>query len=186
MSRDAFHSMYKKIPLLLCSLACCMPIHATTPPSNADRLVSGIMSYTSWDDEPEQINFCIVDGPAKFISTNIFNPPSLLLKPNKVQILHLKTHDIIDRSDSLYEQACNVLYFASTSDELQHKLLNNNHAKVLSISENNSECSIGSSFCLFKQNSKYHFKVNLNNLRSSRVRVNSKVLKLSQLGDNFE
>lgn len=186
MSRDAFHSMYKKIPLLLCSLACYTPIHATTPPSNADRLVSGIMSYTSWDDEPEQINFCIVDGPAKFISTNIFNPPSLLLKPNKVQILHLKIHDIIDSPNILYEHACNVLYFVGTTDALQQKLLSENIAKVLSISENNLECSIGSSFCLFKQNNKYHFKVNLNNLRLSKIRVNSKVLKLSQLGENFE
>lgn len=157
----------------------CFTVSSHASPQNANALVSGILSYTSWDSSLEQINFCISDGPAQFITSNIFNPTSPLIRPNQVKILEIKINDIIQNPLSLHHYACHVLYFVNTPDHLQQQVMQANFGKILTISENNTECAIGSAFCLSKDDDKYSFKVNLTSLKKSNIRVNSKVLMLA-------
>ena len=51
---------------------------------------------------------------------------------------------------------------------------------ILSISENDSECSAGSAFCLLIDGDQASFKVNLDALARSGVRVHPNVLQLAR------
>lgn len=169
----------------LSGLAQFKQVHAQ-PHHNANHLVAGIMSYTSWDNNKDQLTFCKIDGPAQFITSNIFNPPSPLIQPNTVKIINITSNELINTPNNLNNYDCDVLYFVSTEDYVQQKIISLTSSRYLSISENNPECTIGSSFCLNYRNQKFSFQVNLNSLKKSRVRVNSKVLMLSQLGGDSQ
>lgn len=187
MLQSKFCSPLSKILLLLCGLEFCTPNFAApaiTAINNADHLVSGIMSYTTWEYDLNKINVCIIDGPANFISSHIFNPPSPLIQPNTIKLFKLNADEILEKPFSLQETNCQVLYFVKTSDVVQQKIINRSLSSVLTISENNPECTIGSAFCLHRTNQHFKFQVNLHSLRQSKVKVNSKVLMLSQLGGN--
>lgn len=155
-------------------------------PQNANALVSGILSYTSWDSPLEQINFCIADGPAQFITPKIFTPPSPLIRPNNVKIFDIKMSEVLQNPLSLHNYPCHVLYFVNTPDDLQQQFIQANLGRILTISENNTECIIGSAFCLYRgDNDRFNFKVNLTSLKKSNIRVNSKVLMLANTEGNF-
>lgn len=153
----------------------------------ANPLVSGILSYVIWDQSLQNINFCIIDGEANFISKNIFSPPSqIIIQPPYIKVFNYYSDQFIKTTGSNTLPSCQVLYFVKTPDDIQQQIINLSPIKTLSISENNQDCVIGSSFCIYKQNKNYRFKVNLDSLKRSQVRVNSKVLFLSQLQEEKE
>ena len=170
------HSIFLAMIFLITSMVI-VPSHAAS--QNANALVSGILSYTTWNPNIAQLNFCIIDGPAKFISSHIFNPPSPLIKPNDIKIEMLSSPEILTTPEIVYRNECNVLYFVDTVDQIQQRILNYKYDGILTISEQNPECAIGSTFCLYRHADKYSFKVNLVSLKKSNIRVNSKVLMLA-------
>ena len=146
----------------------------------ANALVSGIISYVYWDKTVDLIPFCSVDGPAEATDTTLFQPPSPLLKPYTIKTQTYTSQQLL--KNPLLLKNCRVLYFAKTADDVQQQIINQT-SQVLSISENNPNCTIGSSFCIYKDKNHYHFKVNLSALHRSKIQVNSKVLSLAQLQD---
>ncbi|MCH4246467.1 MAG: YfiR family protein [Acinetobacter populi] len=164
-----------------------MPLHhAQALPVNANHLVSGILSYVSWGTHLNQINFCVIDGPANFISSNIFSPTPQIIQPPNVKFFNYTTEQLLKPIASNPATYCQVFYFVQTSDTVQQQIINHNPIKILTISENNPECSVGSSFCIYMAKNQYKFKVNLDSLKASQVRVNSKVLLLSQQQEEQE
>ena len=166
--------------LLLLGYFTSVNVHAT-PQQNANSLVSGILSYSNWNTQIEHLNFCIVDGPAKLITAQFFSVPSPLILPNHIKPIELKSSDIIQNPLTLHHTSCNILYFVNSNDKIQQQIINHTNYPALSISEQNSDCAIGSAFCLYRTASRYNFKVNLTSLKKSNVRVNSKVLMLADL-----
>lgn len=178
--------LISKLILIFSGLALFGYSQAQAVPHNANHLISGIMSYTTWESSQDQINFCKIDGSPKFISANIFNPTSPLIQPSNVKILNLESNELTSDPPSINNYHCDVLYFVNTDDHLQQKIISQTTSRHLSISENNPECTIGSSFCLYYRNQRFSFQVNLNSLKRSKIRVNSKVLMLSQSGGETE
>ena len=159
--------------------SCCFSSSVFASPTNANPLVSGILSYTAWNTPLEELNFCIIDGPAKFITQNIFSPPSPLIRPQSIKIIQIDSNNLLTESAHFNQNTCHVLYFANTVDVTQQKVLQGDLKKHLTISEQNADCAIGSTFCLYKNADHFSFKVNLTSLKRSNVRVNSKVLMLA-------
>ncbi len=165
--------------LLKTTLFCCLSfmfLQNTHASSNANQMISGILSYITWDSHLNQINFCVVDGTPKFISKNIFSPPSPLIQPTNIKVFSYTFEQLIQTPST----SCNVFYFVQTSDNQQQQIINSYPTKIVTISENNQDCSVGSSFCIYQSKNQYKFKVNLDALKKSQIRINSKVLLLSQ------
>lgn len=154
--------------------------HYDPTANTANTLVSGIMSYVYWDKTVQSISFCSVDGPAQAIDGFLFQPPSALLKPYTVKTQTYTSQQLLKNPQLL--KNCRVLYFAKTKDTIQQQIINQT-SQVLSISENNPNCTIGSAFCIYTDKNHYRFKVNLSALYRSKIQVNSKVLSLAQLQD---
>ena len=164
--------------ILLLGYLTSVTAHAT-PQQNANSLIAGILSYTNWIPQPDHINFCIIDGPTRFINSQFFNPLSPLIRPNQVKVIELKSNEILQNPMTLHSTMCHVLYFVNTLDKVQQQIINHQVSPALSISEYNAECAIGSAFCLYRTTYRYDFKVNLSSLKKSNIRVNSKVLMLA-------
>ncbi len=155
----------------------CLPIFSHAE-DNADSLVNGILSYVRWNRNYTQLNFCLIDGQAKFISENIFNPPSNLIRPANINIKHYQSSELL--SNETIANRCQILYFVNTTDETQQRLINLAMHHILTISEKNEQCAIGSAVCLYRSNQQYRFKINMDSLKQSEVHMDSKVLLLSK------
>ncbi|SQB41906.1 Uncharacterised protein [Citrobacter koseri] len=79
------------------------------------------------------------------------------------------------------DSRCDGFYFGSESPAYQVELTNKYPSKaLLLIAEQNTECIIGSAFCLIINNDEVRFSVNLDSLSRSGVRVNPDVLMLAR------
>jgi hypothetical protein len=81
--------------------------------------------------------------------------------------------------DSLNAQ-CDVIYFGDISPQQQQKVSGSKDHPVLTISESNPDCELGSMFCLNIDSSPVTFKVNLDSLSKSGIHVNPNVLLLGR------
>ncbi|SRH26414.1 Uncharacterised protein [Shigella sonnei] len=76
---------------------------------------------------------------------------------------------------------CNGFYFGNESPTFQMELTEQYPSKaLLLIAEQNTECIIGSAFCLIIHNNDVRFAVNLDALSRSGVKVNPDVLMLAR------
>lgn len=150
--------------------------YADSRAENANHLISGILSYTTWDNNLEQINFCVIDGVPNFMSKTIFSPPSPYIKPANIKLIYRTSEELLKTTSP--QSTCHVYYFVSTADQIQQQLINVSVSKILTLSENNKDCAIGSAFCIFKAGHQYKFKVNLDSIKRSHIRINPKVLLL--------
>ncbi|GAA5016140.1 hypothetical protein GCM10023206_27690 [Acinetobacter puyangensis] len=182
----SWRKSYFSQAVLLCSLGVIPLGYAQAHPVNANHLVSGILSYVTWSTNLNQINFCVIDGPANFISANIFDPTPQIIQPQNVKRFNYTAEQLLKPAASNPATHCQVYYFVQTSDTVQQQIINRNPLKILTLSENNPECSIGSAFCIYLSKRQFKFKVNLDSLKASQVRVNSKVLLLSQQQEEQE
>ena len=85
-------------------------------------------------------------------------------------------------ADELKSTYCDAVFFTQTPANTQQQLLNQSlNPAILSFSTNNSECEIGSSFCLFSAKSGHTlFRVNLDSLARSKIHVDPRVLLLAK------
>lgn len=135
-------------------------------------VVIGIISYTRWPTEPNPIRLCITANPQ--YAERLFDPV-LLTAPRPI-----KTALMPINSQFLPGQ-CDVIYLGNISSSQQQALLHriSGHA-ILSISENDNECSAGNAFCLQIAGDHASFKVNLDALARSGVHVHPNVLQLAR------
>ena len=80
------------------------------------------------------------------------------------------------------QKSCDIVFFADQTPQQQQQLINTRRKpQLLSFSQHNLECEVGSSFCLYtKKDQSSAFKVNLDSLTHSKVRVDPRVLLLAK------
>lgn len=134
---------------------------------NAVRdIVSGIVSYTRWPSLNGPPVLCVF-ATSSYVSA--FSPAPAGYKTVIVQ----------DEQEA-FSARCNALYFGRESAEQQQNIINHFQQPLLTISEQNPDCVMGSAFCLQMNASRVTFSVNLDALSRSGVRVNPDVLMLAR------
>lgn len=133
-------------------------------------IVSGIVSYTRWPALNGKPTLCIFSSSAYVMALshgeNDTRPFLPVTVENEQQAL--TTH-------------CDALYFGNETPERQQHIINRfQNRPLLTIAEQNPDCSIGSAFCLQMKSQRLTFSVNLDALTRSGVRVNPDVLMLAR------
>lgn len=142
----------------------------TQTDTSVRAIVSGIVSYTRWPGLQSQPTLCI-------FSTSRFT--QVLSGSDNVPLSYIPI--IVHNDQEALGAGCNALYFGNESPESQQGLINAFHSRpLLLISEQNSQCQIGSAFCLIFDSARVRFAVNLDALSRSGVRVNPDVLMLAR------
>lgn len=140
---------------------------------NVTQVTLGILSYTRWPAQPEELHLCIT-GSTEYAD-------HLLAQPMAISNRNVVTRRIVLDDPALTEE-CNALYIGFLPDTENKALFARLHDKaILSIAEQNDSCSTGSMFCLqFGRNGEVTFLVNLDSIARSTVRVHPNVLLLGK------
>ena len=134
---------------------------ASGPSENVRTIVSGIVTYTRWPQ---------LSGPPRLHSLAEDAPEILPYKPG-----------IVRNTQEALQTTCDGFYFGSESPTQQSEFTAKyGNRPLLLIAEQNTDCSIGSAFCLLINNERVRFSVNLDVLTHSGVRVNPEVLMLAR------
>jgi len=162
-------------------LAVAMPASAGSPPSSATlaqrmaavtEVVTGILGYARWPDAPASMQLCVV-GPTEYADALLQagNPASQW----NGEVLRVAIDDPELASN------CQALYVGVVDDKERHRLFSRLQGfNVLSISERNDSCAIGSMFCLNIGDESVTFDVNLDAVARSGVKVHPHVLRLGK------
>ncbi|WP_262501764.1 MULTISPECIES: YfiR family protein [Pseudomonas] len=150
-----------------------------TPISLADQrakavtqVVLGILSYARWPVEPAELHLCVV-GPTEYTDDLLKGATQSTGRP--VQVRRLLANNPAIVSD------CNALYLGKLTDEERSTLFQRlNGQPVLSISERDDRCIVGTLFCLRVGDEQVSFEVNLDSVARSGVRIHPSVLQLSR------
>ncbi|WP_231740503.1 YfiR family protein [Pseudomonas lundensis] len=150
-----------------------------TPISLADQrakavtqVVLGILSYARWPVEPAELHLCVV-GPTEYTDDLLKGATQSTGRPVHVRRLLANNPAIV--SD------CNALYLGKLTDEERSTLFQRlNGQPVLSISERDDRCIVGTLFCLRVGDEQVSFEVNLDSVARSGVRIHPSVLQLSR------
>jgi len=142
-----------------------------TPTDKSVRaIVSGIVSYTRWPSLSGQPKLCI------FASSRY---AQALSESGSVPLPY--TPLIVHNDAEALNATCDAIYFGNESPASQLELINRYQGKaLLLIAEQNTECVIGSAFCLIINEDAVRFSINLDALSRSGVRVNPEVLMLAR------
>jgi hypothetical protein len=164
---------------VLCLLTGVVFAQAQNPGSMADQraksvtqVVLGILSYARWPVEPAQLRLCVV-GPTEYTDDLVKGATQATGRPVTVQRYLAETPSIVD--------ACDAVYIGKlTSDERSRLFASLTGRPVLSISESDDQCTVGSLFCLRVSDDQVSFEVNLDSVARSGVRIHPSVLQLSR------
>ena len=152
---------------------------AQTPPGMADQrahsvtqVVLGILSYARWPVEPTQLRLCIV-GPTEYTDDLVKGTTQATGRPVTVRRLLADNPSIVSE--------CDALYIGKLTGEERTRLFASVTGRpVLSISESDDPCTVGSLFCLRVGDEQVSFEVNLDSVARSGVRIHPSVLQLSR------
>jgi hypothetical protein len=164
---------------LLCLLSGILFAQAQTPLSMADQraravtqVVLGILSYARWPVEPEQLHLCVV-GPTEYTDDLVKGATQASGRPITVRRLLADNPSIAGE--------CEAVYIGKlTGDERSRLFASLTGRPVLSISEADDPCTVGSLFCLRVGDEHVSFEVNLDSVARSGVRIHPSVLQLSR------
>lgn len=73
-----------------------------------------------------------------------------------------------------------LFFFSTYTPREEQNIINNLKDAPLTFSSNNTECKLGSAFCLYQNKTRTSFKVNLASLSQSQARVDPRVLLLAK------
>jgi len=136
------------------------------------QVVLGILSYARWPTEPVPLRLCLV-GPTEYaddlIKSNVQNAGQPLLVRRLLA------------DDRQIAQACDAVYIGKLDPGQRDRLFEviSGHP-VVSISEADDPCTVGSLFCLRVGDEQVAFEVNLDSVARSGVHVHPSVLQLSR------
>ncbi|ANI30856.1 membrane protein [Yersinia entomophaga] len=138
----------------------------------ATKMVLGIISYARWPVTPQVIRLCVV-APTNY-AEGLFNPALMATQhPIKVERFPFASPAISSQ--------CDAIYLGSATAEQRLELINRTQGHpILTISEDYSECATGSAFCLLVEDNQASFKVNMDALARTGVRVHPSVLQLAR------
>lgn len=158
------------LAFLLFSLS--SPALAAGKDDKANRIVSGIISFTRWPSLHGAPQLCV------FSSARHLNfPASPTANSLPFSVIYLNS------DNELASNRCDAIYFGDQTPQQQTELLAMEPGKaVLSLAENNPDCAVGAAFCLIFNADHPMFSVNLDSLSRSGVRVSPDVLLLSRKG----
>lgn len=144
---------------------------ASAGQDNAVReMVSGIISYTRWPSLNGKPTLCIFSSSA-YVST---------LQKGEADAWPYVPVMIQNEQEALTAR-CDVLYFGLEPPERQQEIIQQLSPRpLLTLSEQNPDCALGSAFCLQIRPQRVTFSVNLDALSRSGVRVNPDVLMLAR------
>ncbi len=136
--------------------------------------VMGVLSYSRWPTPPhhETIRLCVI-APVKFAAGLVPGNNNMTGKMLTVRYISADSPTLVNDCDALYSGLMSV--------EQQHSL----HSRlvghpVLTISENDNDCALLNAFCLVVSPAHVGFKLNLDTLARSNVRVSPNVLQLAR------
>ena len=163
----------------LCLLSGLVFAQAPTSPGMADQrarsvtqVVLGILSYARWPVEPPQLRLCIV-GPTEYTDDLVKGTTQATGRAVVVRRF-LTSHPAIATD-------CEAVYIGKLSQAERETLFASLSARpVLSISEADDACMVGSLFCLRVSDAHVAFDVNLDSVARSGVRIHPSVLQLSR------
>ncbi|MFJ3372996.1 YfiR family protein [Pseudomonas sp. NPDC086251] len=164
---------------LLCLLSGVVFAQSQIPVSMADQrarsvtqVVLGILSYARWPVEPAQLRLCIV-GPTEYTDDLVKDTTQATGRPVTVSRLLADNPAIAGECDAVYIGKL-------SSDERSRLFASLTGRPVLSISEADVQCTVGSLFCLRVSDDQVSFEVNLDSVARSGVRIHPSVLQLSR------
>ncbi|SEN57782.1 protein of unknown function [Pseudomonas sp. ok272] len=172
---------YKR--LLLLSLLCLVNLPVSAQPEASvsmaeqrakavTQVVLGILSYARWPLEPAQLRLCVI-GPTEYTDDLVKGTTQATGRPVRVRRL-LANHPAI-------ASECDAVYIGKlTADERSGLFASLIGRPVLSISEADDPCTVGSLFCLRVSDNHVAFEVNLDSVARSGVRIHPSVLQLSR------
>ncbi|WP_219097667.1 YfiR family protein [Pseudomonas sp. UMAB-40] len=163
----------------LCLLTGVVFAQSETPVSMADQrarsvtqVVLGILSYARWPVEPAQLRLCVV-GPTEYTDDLVKGTTQSTGRPVTVRRLLADNPSIVSECDAVYIGKL-------TDDERRQLFASLTGRPVLSISESDDQCTVGSLFCLKVTDDQVSFEVNLDSVARSGVRIHPSVLQLSR------
>jgi hypothetical protein len=161
---------------LLCGVVSAQPqISASMADQRArsvTQVVLGILSYARWPVEPAQLRLCIV-GPTEYTDDLVKGTTQATGRPVTVQRLLADNASI--------DSECDAVYIGKLTGEERNRLFASLTGRpVLSISESDDQCTVGSLFCLRVGDEQVSFEVNLDSVARSGVRIHPSVLQLSR------
>lgn len=136
------------------------------------QVVLGIFSYARWPTEPVPLRLCLV-GPTEYADDLIKGNVQNSGQPLQVRRLLA--------NDRRIAGACDAVYIGKLDQgERDHLFQALSGQPVLSISEADDPCTVGSLFCLGVGDRQVTFEVNLDSVARSGVRIHPSVLQLSR------
>ena len=160
---------------------CCMlalanvAVAATSAEIRSDMVrqtVLDILSYTRWPSEPATLRLCVA-APTAYAA-------SLLTIRQQANGRPVDVHRYELDDEALFRR-CDVIYLGVLTPEQRLALFERLHGHaILSISEQSRECIADAVFCLQPDTDRVRFRVNLDALARSGVRVHPAVLKLAR------
>lgn len=161
---------FYRLFLILFLLIAGVPAFAAETSENVRAIVSGIVTYTRWPNLAGPPKLCIFSTSRYIHSLAQEAPENLPYQPV-----------IVRNSQEALKASCDGFYFGSETPDQQSALTTKYGSRpLLLIAEQNTDCSIGSAFCLLINDERVRFSVNLDVLTHSGVRVNPDVLMLAR------
>lgn len=170
--RYACYGLLALLPALLQAAPASESNSATLRAHKVAQVVHGILSYTRWPQQPKTLHLCII-APTEY--ADLLWQDNHLETPQPVQTTRLL-------SDSpLLETDCQAVYLGVLGESERQALFARLVGKpILTISETTRECSEGSLFCLGIADERVAFKVNLDTVARSGLRIHPNVLQLGK------
>lgn len=136
------------------------------------QAVLGILSYARWPNDPPELRLCVV-ADAAYADGLLQGAPHNVGRPIRAQRMAIE-------SDAL-TSACQIVYVGRTSPAEHQRIFARLLGRpILSISEDDPTCSVGSMFCLRVEDTQVSFQVNLDSISRSGLRIHPNVLRLGQ------
>ncbi|MCU1729308.1 YfiR family protein [Pseudomonas sp. 7P_10.2_Bac1] len=178
-TEQRFRRRLRRLSLCLLLLSTSCLAQSETPINLADQrakavtqVVLGILSYARWPSEPAQLQLCVI-GPTEYTDDLLKGATQPSGRPVHVSRLLVNNPTIAT--------ACNAVYLGKLSIQERTYLFDALAGQaVLSISEEVSQCTVGSLFCLNVRDDQVAFEVNLDSVARSGVRIHPSVLQLSR------
>ncbi|MHC6227549.1 YfiR family protein [Pseudomonas sp. X10] len=166
--------------LATCLLFLAAPAQAETPNAfqaeqrakAVTQVVLGILSYARWPTEPAPLRLCLI-GPTEYADDLIKGKVQATGQPMTVRRLLA--------GDRRTTTECDAIYIGKLDEGEREDLFTAvNGYPILSISEADDPCTVGSLFCLRVSDRQVAFEVNLDSVARSGVRIHPSVLQLSR------
>lgn len=162
--------------LVLANTAAGQALPATAPQSKqaaaVAQVVLGILSYSRWPVEPETVRLCVL-GATSYTDGLLDGGTQSSGLPVRARRMEIDSAEL--------GAACEAVYIGATSQTDRQRIFDRiaGHA-VVSISESDPDCAVGSMFCLDVRATQVGFKVNLDSVARSGVRIHPSVLQLAR------